>query len=230
MGNIKALSFDMYKTLIDTKDFHEQAVKEILKMNNADSVNPDLFHSRWDEIYDDVYLALKEKEFVKLYEVSIESLRLTMKELGVDGDPEIGVELWLKKYEKADLFSEVEEVFDILSKRCPIVITSNVDDDDLGYAMFKQKNLPVIDIITSESSKSYKPNGKIFDDALAVLKCNPENVLHIGDSQTADVYGGKKAGMLTAWINRPPVKNIKQGIPKPDYEIADLRELLDIVD
>jgi len=229
MAKIKALSFDMYRTLIDTKDFHEQSVIEILKMGNADSANPDEFHSRWDEIYDEVYLAIKADEFIKLYEVSIESLHLTMEEFGVKGDPEVGVEMWLRKYEKADLFPEVEEVLEILSERCPIIITSNVDDDDAGYAMLKKRNLPVIETITSEGSKSYKPDGKIFEDALSVLKCQPENVLHIGDSQTADVLGGNLAGMTTVWLNRPPFKKLKQGI-KPDYEISDLRELLDIVE
>ncbi|HGJ64834.1 TPA: HAD family hydrolase [bacterium] len=229
MRKIKALSFDMYRTLINTKDFHEQAVFEILTINNSNSIEPDKFHSRWDEIYDEVYLAIKEDKFLRLYDVSIESLRLTMKEFGIKGDPETGVELWLKKYEKAELFPEVEEVLDILSKRCPIIITSNVDNDDAGYAMLRQKNLPVIATITSEDSKSYKPDCKIFYDALSVLKCQPENVLHIGDSQTADVLGGNKAGMLTAWLNRPPFKKLRQGIPKPDYEISDLRELLDIV-
>jgi 2-haloalkanoic acid dehalogenase type II len=229
MSIIKALSFDMYRTLIDTKDFHEQAVEEILKMSNANSVDPGIFHSRWDEIYDEVYLALKEKEFMKLYEVSIKSLHQTLKEFGINGDPKSGVDLWVIKYEKADLYPEVKEVLNILSERCPIIITSNVDDDDMGYAMLRKKNLPVITTITSESSKSYKPDGKIFENALSVLKCKPENVLHIGDSQTADVLGGKQAGMMTAWLNRPPLKKIKQGIPKPDYEIRDLRELLDIV-
>jgi hypothetical protein len=56
MAKVRALSFDMYRTLIDTKDFHEQAVREILAREGANSVDPNVFHSKWDEIYDDVYL------------------------------------------------------------------------------------------------------------------------------------------------------------------------------
>lgn len=42
MSKIKSLSFYMYRTLIGTKDFHEQAVVEILKISNIDSVDPGL--------------------------------------------------------------------------------------------------------------------------------------------------------------------------------------------
>jgi 2-haloalkanoic acid dehalogenase type II len=225
MGKIKALSFDMYRTLIDTKDFHEQAVREILAREDATSVDPGVFHSRWDEIYDDVYLALGPDEFMSLYDVSIESLRRTFREFGINSDPKAGVDIWLSKYQKADLFPEVEQVLHILAEKYPMVIISNVDDDDLGYAMLRGKTLPFRAVITSESSRSYKPHGKMFQDALSILKCRPEVVLHIGDSQTADVLGAKKAGMLAAWLNRRSDK-IKPGIPIPDYQITNLRELL----
>ncbi len=226
MKKIKGLSFDMYRTLIDTKDFHEQAVSEILKLNNAKSVDVDAFHKRWDEIYDEIYMSLGDGEFKLLYQVSVESLYETMKEFGVKGDPEEGTELWISKYDKADLYPEVQEVLHKLAEKYPIVITSNVDNKDIGFAMLRSKNLPVKAFITSESSRSYKPDSKIFSDAVNALQCHPDEILHIGDSQSADVLGGKKAGMLTAWLNRPPAKRLRQDIPHPDYEIRDLVELL----
>ncbi len=194
MRKIKGLSFDMYRTLIDTKDFHEQAVCEILKQNGAESIEPSLFHRRWDDIYDDIYLSLKPNEFKLLYDISIESLKLVMQEFEVKGDPKAGVDIWTKKYENADLFPDVIEVFNILAKKYPIVITSNVDNNDPGYSMFIKKNLPIKAVITSETSRSYKPDEKIFRDALSILGLQPDEVLHIGDSQRADILGGKKSG------------------------------------
>jgi len=219
----------MYRTLIDTKTFHEQAVSEILEMNDTRSVDADAFHTRWDEIYDVIYMSLSDGEFKLLYQVSVESLRQTMDEFAVQGDAEAGARLWLSKYDKADLYPEVKGVFSVLSERYPIIITSNVDNDDIGFAMLRGKNLPIKAIITSETSKSYKPDGKIFDDAISALQCQPDEILHIGDSQSADVLGGKEAGMITVWLNRPPVKKLKQGIPVPNYEIQSLVELLDIL-
>jgi len=227
MGKIRALSFDMYRTLIDTEDFHEQTVREILARESANSVDVDTFHSRWDEIYDNVYMALGPDEFMCLYDVSVESLSRTFCEFGIDGDPKAGVDIWLSKYENAGLFPEVEEVLHSLAAKYPMVVISNVDDDDPGYAMFRTKNLPFRAILTSESCRSYKPHGRMFKKALSILECRPEVALHIGDSQRADVLGAKKAGMFAAWLNRRSDK-LRPGIPAPDYEITDLRELLDL--
>jgi len=227
MGKIKALSFDMYRTLLDTRDFHEQACSEILQREGVSSVDPDLFHSRWDEIYDDVHLEMGEHEFMRERDVATESLRRLFQELGIDGDPKAGTDIWLVKYEKADLYPEVEEVLHILAAKYPMVIVSNVDNNDTGYAMVRDKNLPLLAIITSESFRSYKPHGRLFKEALSVLKCPPEEVLHIGDSQRSDVMGAKRAGMLAAWLNRRSQKP-RSDIPLPDYEITSLWELLDL--
>jgi len=227
MGKIKALSFDMYRTLLDTKDFHEQAVRAILAREGVDSVEPDVFHTRWDEVYDDVHLSLDPDEFIRERDVALESLRRVLREFGIDGDAEAGVREWLDLYEDAGLFSEVEEVLHILAKRYPMVVVSNVDNADRGYASFRRKNLPFRAIITSEMLKSYKPHGRLFQEALSVLKCQPGEVLHIGDSQRADVGGAKNAGMLAAWLNRRAEK-LRSDIPAPDYVITNLRELLEL--
>ena len=227
MGKIKALSFDMYRTLLDTKDFHEQAVRAILAREGADSVDPDVFHTRWDEVYDDVHLSMKPSEFMRERDVALESLRRVLREFGINGDAKAGVHEWLDLYEDAGLFLEVEEVLNILAKRYPMVVVSNVDNADRGYASFRRKNLPFRAIITSETFRSYKPHGRLFQEALSVLKCQPGEVLHIGDSQRADVGGAKNAGMLAAWLNRRSEK-LRSDIPAPDYVITNLRELLEL--
>jgi 2-haloalkanoic acid dehalogenase type II len=225
MGKVKALSFDMYRTLIDTRDFHEQAVREILAREQTGSVSPEVFHSRWDEHYDAVHLAMPAGVFMRERDVAVESLRRTLREFGINGEAETDVDIWLSKYENVYLYPEVEEVLHTLAVKYPMVVISNVDDDDAGYAAFREKNLPFRAIITSESSRSYKPHGRMFKEALSILKCRPEVVLHVGDSQRADVLGAKKAGMLAAWLNRRSHK-LQQGIPAPDYEISTLRDLL----
>lgn len=226
MSEIKALSFDMYRTLIDTKDFHEQAVRDILKQEGAGSIDPDIFHKKWDDYYDVIHEELGPDEFMLEGEVATESLRKAFREYGIDGDAEAGFSTWMNKYERSELYPEVEEVFAALAKKYPIIVVSNVDNQDLGYAMFRSKNLPVIDIITSETYRSYKPHGKLFEVALSILKCQPHEVLHIGDSQRSDVYGAQMAGMKGVWLNRRSEK-LKAGI-SPDYVITDLRELLEL--
>ncbi|MBD3182780.1 HAD-IA family hydrolase [Candidatus Poribacteria bacterium] len=229
MFKISAFSFDMYRTIFDTRDFHEQAVKEILIREKSTSVNPNEFHTRWDKLYDEVHAEMAPVKFLREREVAVESLKRLFKEFGINGDAEVGVSIWLDKYEKGDLYPEVEEVLNKLSENFPIIIISNVDNDDLGFSIVKNKKLPLKAILTSESYQSYKPHRRMFQEAVSILKCKPEEILHVGDSQSADVVGARRAGFQAAWLNRRGDK-LKPGIPKPDFVIADLRELLNIID
>jgi len=84
-------------------------------------------------------------------------------------------------------------------------------------------------VMTSEIAKAYKPNPKIFLEALKLLRCNSKEVLFVGDSQQDDIVGAKNVGLSTVWVNRRKEK-LEEGIPKPDYEIEDLTNLLGILD
>ena len=80
----------------------------------------------------------------------------------------------------------------------------------------------------SEEAGASKPDKAYYDYVRArVPEISPENTLVIGDSLTTDIRGANNAGFPCCWFNpggaaAPPDLTI-------DYEIHDLRELLDIV-
>lgn len=80
----------------------------------------------------------------------------------------------------------------------------------------------------SEEAGAAKPSRAYFDYVRRRLPgLTAENALVVGDSLTTDIQGANNAGLPCCWFNRA-------GKPKPeelrvDYEIADLRELLEIV-
>lgn len=228
MSKIKGISFDMYRTILNTENFHEQAIREFLQLIGADSVDVEKFHQRWDEIFDQEHLYVSSSEFVSLYEISVRSLEVALKEFGLRGDAKLGVDMWRKKYENAKLYPEVEEVMHKLAQRCPIVITSNVDNDDPGYIVVKNKGLPVRAIITSESIRVYKPNKRIFDEALKVLGCEPAEAIHVGDSLVSDVLGAKQAGMIAVYVDRGHRESPKDKLPSPDHVISNLNQIFEL--
>ncbi len=71
-----------------------------------------------------------------------------------------------------------------------------------------------------------KPHPSIFNLAQKRMGCLPEKILFVGDSYEADIVGAHRAGMATAWINRE--KNERPEGPTPDFELAELDELLTI--
>lgn len=86
---------------------------------------------------------------------------------------------------------------------------------------------PYFDSITiSGEVDRAKPGADIFTIALESLGAGEERGFYVGDTPGLDVPGAKNAGLTAVFVNR-------NGGPcsfEPDYEIKDLRELLDIID
>ena len=62
-----------------------------------------------------------------------------------------------------------------------------------------------------------KPDARIFEAALSELNVAPKHAVYVGDSYSADMVGGKNAGMWTAWL----VGN--QGKTCPDTSMVDVQ-------
>ena len=77
------------------------------------------------------------------------------------------------------------------------------------------------DIFVSSRVGYAKPDGKIFAAALQRHGLRPENVLHVGDSETNDLHGAQEAGLTGLLIDRrqEPGRN-------GSNRIASLEEIL----
>nr|WP_325259429.1 YjjG family noncanonical pyrimidine nucleotidase [uncultured Oscillibacter sp.] len=79
----------------------------------------------------------------------------------------------------------------------------------------------------SEEAGAAKPSRAYFDYIRRQLPgLRDENALVIGDSLTTDIQGANNAGLPCCWFN-PAGKRRREGL-RVDYEIRDLRELLEI--
>ncbi|UZN03836.1 HAD family hydrolase [Cellulomonas sp. S1-8] len=83
----------------------------------------------------------------------------------------------------------------------PVCVVSNIDRADVRAAL-DLHHLPVDAVVTSEDARAYKPRPEPFELALSALGLQVDEVLHVGDSPSADVGGAQVLGMATAWINR----------------------------
>ncbi len=106
-------------------------------------------------------------------------------------------------------------------------IVSNIDDDYIEPLLARwdlERRLAFW--ISSERARSCKPHANIFQQALAQVKCVPEQVLFVGDSHTNDVLGARRLGMQTALLTAdlsPP------WLPGADFYIAELGDIVDII-
>jgi putative hydrolase of the HAD superfamily len=78
-----------------------------------------------------------------------------------------------------------------------------------------------IEVITSESSNSLKPQKEIFEYALKNANATVAESIMIGDNESADIQGGKNVGMDTIFVNHIQTTPT---IPAT-YTITHLKEL-----
>lgn len=77
---------------------------------------------------------------------------------------------------------------------------------------------PLLEVIIDSTVLGIaKPDARIFEAALSELGVVPSQAIYVGDSYSADMVGGKNAGMWTAWLVGAQVK------PCPDPSLVDVR-------
>jgi HAD superfamily hydrolase (TIGR01549 family) len=78
-------------------------------------------------------------------------------------------------------------------------------------------------LMTSEEVGIPKPAVRIFQAALDRLGVAAEDALMLGDSWTADIEGGRAAGLRVVWFN-------PRELPSPDPSVPELRALTPVDD
>ena len=111
-------------------------------------------------------------------------------------------------------------------------ILSNIDDD-LFSATAPQLEIGFDLVITASQARAYKPSLDIFRLAQKKIGLPQEQWLHAGQSIYHDVIPAQSLGIATIWVNRPsPLPNSGAAKPaqgKPDVEVANLKELADLI-
>lgn len=80
-------------------------------------------------------------------------------------------------------------------------------------------------VVTYEDTGRLKPHKLPFKSALAKLGIRPSECLMVGDMPNRDIKGAKKLGMKTCFAR---YGNTKIGKTDADFEIGDIKDLLEI--
>jgi putative hydrolase of the HAD superfamily len=117
-------------------------------------------------------------------------------------------------------FDDVVEVIPALAAKLTLGLISNGSSslDHLSIGKFFSYS------IFARSVGHEKPAAEIFTAAVELAQCSKKDILYVGDGQHTDVIGARNAGIEMVWINRTRAA-LLQGIPPPEHEIRDLRDL-----
>jgi len=162
-------------------------------------------------------------------QIEIDSLMLLRDQLQARVDIQILLDRIFGYWVAPDVFPDgLEFTRYIQQKSLPVCIASNIDTSDLESAL-SHAGWQFTNRVTSEDCRSYKPRAEMFERSLTILDCQPDEVLHVGDSWTNDVCGAQALGIDVAWINRDR-RAIPDQSAQPTFVVADLRELYTVIE
>lgn len=100
-------------------------------------------------------------------------------------------------------------------------LISDYDEYPLREILSRTGLLNELDSITSsEEVHAYKPDAKIFQDALNKAGILAQQAIYVGDRWERDVAGAKRMGMTAILVG-----DEKPGTPPPDFHLRHIREL-----
>lgn len=120
----------------------------------------------------------------------------------------------------APVFPDAHAFFE----RCPVpiyIITNN----GLPYMerALEQNGLKTAGVVSADTVRAYKPHRELFEEALRISGCAPDEAVHIGDSYNTDVVGARAAGIR-------PVLLLHGKAPRDGVESAEnLTHALDLI-
>jgi 2-haloacid dehalogenase len=127
------------------------------------------------------------------------------------------------------------EALRALKKWHKLMVVSNIDKE--SFARTAPKLGVALDgFVSAEEVGAYKPDRKMFDRALAVVRdwgIPPQRILHVAQSLYHDMEPAKRLGLRTVWVDRrggrPGGATPKaSGDIAPDLRVTSLGELVEL--
>lgn len=221
------LLFDLDNTLLDFNKAEEHAFfltakNQGVNFTEADYTEYHKINDKWWKLHEkglysrDEIVILRYAEFFKLKNLNLSPEKFNSEYMVNLGEGKFTV-------------SGAEETLKAL-KDCGAkiyVITNGV----VSIQNRRLKDNPVTpyinDMFVSEKIGIPKPDARYFEAAQKSFGLTfGENTLIVGDSLSSDIAGGNNIGVKTCWFNPRGAKN--ETLVKPDYEIKNLFEVIDI--
>ena len=244
---IRAVTFDLFDTLVDlfvettpTAEWGGRVVpRSVVDLHARVSRHISLEPGDFLDHLREVDRSFRNSHYAEGREVSSD-LRFgaLVERLGVDSQPLredlVATHMGALRGQVGLLAHHVEVVAE-LGRRARVAVCSNFSHSQTALSVLAESELDqhLHAIVISEDVGIRKPRREIFEAALEAVGAAPAETLHVGDNLEADVQGASELGLRTAWITRR-IPDPDQALadfqgPSPDWCIADLAELLDIV-
>jgi putative hydrolase of the HAD superfamily len=227
--SIRAIFFDADGTLLDFKKAEKEALIKLSKwMSTGHSLSD--FTRAYHEVNTKMWMELEEGQ-ITAEELKTQRFYRFAKIMDSNQDAQELSDFYLAALGEGHFYlKDAPELLNALGNRYPLVMVTN------GLSLVQRARFKALEfdkifhkILISEEEGSAKPETEMFKrGAEAIGMPLGSEILMVGDSLTSDIAGGIAAGISTCWFNPDRWENASPF--KPDYEISNLMELLELLE
>ena len=222
---IKALTFDLFGTVLDLEKSTKPSIAYLLENNNS-SVTPQEFwsflrHRQRIEQYQDNILDLGHSGYLNTVK---NAFKYTSRKYNVE--PSLKeLNKWDENWQNLIPFPEVRENLKLLDQEFSLIALSNGNKPFLEHLAKKRIKFNFDNIISVEEVGAFKPHSGVYRKASLISGYNLSEILMVS-ANSFDVMGAKSCGMLGAYVNRYnlPYEECHKML-KPDFIVKDFNEL-----
>ncbi|MBL4756321.1 MAG: HAD-IA family hydrolase [Rhizobiales bacterium] len=197
------LTFDCYGTLVDWEGGAAAALRDIYGYS-TEFISQDALIKLFLE-----FDALEIRKNIFPYTIVLQNVadRIAERLLGRI-DPGRGVQ-FAQSLPKWPVFGETNKALKQLAKQFRLAIISNVDKNLISQTL---QNIDVTfdAVVTSEQTRSYKPDLSIFEQAIRQLGEDPGRIVHVAEG-LCEAVPAAELGMRSVWIKRSALSDDGSG-------------------
>jgi 2-haloacid dehalogenase len=226
-SGVKALTFDLFGTVLDLGGSLTPYIAEFLKAKGAD-IAPLDFWEQWRarqrvEQYQDNILMLGHSGYL---ETARRAFAYTLGRCGVQTTQEETRE-FMRAWQELSPFSDVVPALERLKASFRLVALSNGEAHYLKHLAENRIRWEFDDIISVEVVGAFKPHPGVYRKAATLLGLEVGECLMVS-AHTFDVVGARACGFRAILVDR--YKLPLEDVPyKPDRIVRDFSELADLL-
>ena len=224
---VRAITFDLYGTLLDLEATFAPAFDRFLRERNAMVDAPELVRTwEWAYLHEgmvDTFLGGPRTPFEQLRRTTLSQV---FARIGIEHSRD-DIEELLTARAAPTLFPDVVESLTALRGRYTLSVLSNGNLAVLERTV-SSLGLPVDHTISVEQAGCYKPDLRVYRRAAELLSLETGAILHVA-AHAWDIRAAQAAGMRGAYVDRHGIPYAPFTSDRPDLETATLPELAAIL-
>ena len=225
-ANTKALTFDLFGTILDLGGSLTPFIHESLDVRDVVSVSADEFWEQWRyrqriEQYQDTIMMLGHSGYLETVQ---RALHYTLRRNGIEASRDT-IQEFMLGWQHLSPFPEVLPALERLQSRFQLVVLSNGDPEFLEYLVTQRVEWNFDSVISVTSVGAFKPHPAVYRGAAVKLSLEVSECLMVS-ANSFDIMGARACGYRGAFVNRYnlPYEGTQF---QPDVTVCDFTELAD---